>query len=106
MVAFTHRLDIVWDRAIVAYELFEMGPPIVVDVIAPPYFDRRVLVTLAEPNAPGEYHGMVVVDDQLVRDELGVPIYDPVWRTMFTVAAKPAAIRPDEATGTETTPGR
>ncbi len=98
MIAFTHRLDIVWNRAIAAYAYFEMGPLIVVDDLPAPYFGRRVLTSLAEPGEPGAYHGCVVVDEQLARAADGTPIYRPVWETMLDVAGKPATAE-DHPTG-------
>lgn len=66
------------------------GPLVQAEGAEPPYFGANRLFSAAEPPAfpPDNWaHRVIIVDENLPRDEAGVPVFRPVWAHMLDRAA-------------------
>ncbi|HEY9878337.1 MAG TPA: hypothetical protein V6D29_07765 [Leptolyngbyaceae cyanobacterium] len=84
---FAHAQDQAIERILLAWKLLglgELGQPINVDRMPSPYEESHQLLTSANPNRPGKYHGSVAVDLQTPKKIDGSPLFKPVWRYLFS----------------------
>lgn len=89
---FSHRRDeevnflllnnTVWS----AYGMPAFGAGVNVDNALPPYNNTHSLTSNSEC---ANFHGCVVVDARLIRDQNGVPIYKPVWQYLLSNTPAP-----------------
>lgn len=84
---FSHQRDeqvnftILSNRVWTAYGMPSFGAIVNVDNSSPPYNNTHSLTSNVECV---NFHGCVVVDARLVRDQNGVPIYKPVWQYLLS----------------------
>lgn len=76
-VNFTLLVNTVWR----AYEMPPFGAVVNVDNFSPPFNNTHSLTSNIECE---NFHGCVVVDARLVRNQNGVPIYKPVWQYLLS----------------------
>lgn len=69
-----------------AYGMPASGSVVNVDNSAPPYNNSHSLTSNIEC---ANFHGCVVVDARLVRDQSGVPVYIPVWQYLLSNVPAP-----------------
>jgi hypothetical protein len=88
---FSHRRDefvnftLLTTRIYTAYGMPQFGALVNVDASSPPYSNTHSLTSNVECQ---NFHGCVVADARLVRDQTGVPVYKPVWQ--YLLANTPA----------------
>jgi hypothetical protein len=82
MVNFTTLSNRVWT----AYGMPQFGAVVNVDNAAPPFNNSHSLTSDIEC---ANFHGCVVVDIRLVRDQNGVPICKPVWQYLLSNTPAP-----------------
>lgn len=91
---FSHRQDemvnfnILSTRIWPAYGMPPFGPIVNVDGMSPPYGNTH---SLTSERACDNFHGCVVVDARLVREN-GIPVYKPVWEYLLSNTALPLSL--------------
>ncbi len=84
MISFMTLSTRIWP----AYGMPEFGEVTNVDVGQPPYGGTH---SLTSGRPCGNYHGCIVVDARLVREN-GIPVYKPVWEYMLSHSTAPLNI--------------
>lgn len=89
---FSHRRDeqvnftLLSTRVWTAYGMPQFGQITNVDNVAPPFGNTHSLTSNIECE---NFHGCVIADARLVRDQSGVPVYKPVWQYLMSNTPAP-----------------